>query len=175
MSELIHHFSTKITILQGSYSTNVKVYEDHVDLTREGRTGLPKQLTIFYDNATSVFYGKYVRPYICFTVPGGLPNNQVVTAIRPGEAVFSTGAQLSYTDPFTIIGGMHENLEPHYKIIKNVFDEYKKNASNTPVVNQSIVQENALDKLKKLKELFDMGILSEAEYEEKKGKLLSEI
>lgn len=176
MSELIHHFSTKLTIIQGSYTNNVMVYDDHVDITREGRTTLPKQLTIFFDTATSVFYGKNVRPFISFTVPGRGSDNHIVTALRPGESVIPTGMQLSYNDPFTIIGGIHENLETHYKIIKKVFDDYKKNVSAAPAINQTVVQqEDALDKLKKLKELYDLGVLTEAEFEEKKKKLLSEI
>ncbi len=36
-------------------------------------------------------------------------------------------------------------------------------------------QENPLDQIKKLKEIFDLGIISEGEYEEKKAKLLGSI
>ncbi|WP_306298119.1 SHOCT domain-containing protein [Thermococcus litoralis] len=36
-------------------------------------------------------------------------------------------------------------------------------------------QEDPLEKLKKLKELYDMGVLSQEEYEEKRKKLLDQI
>ena len=38
-----------------------------------------------------------------------------------------------------------------------------------------IMQESSLDKLKKLKELYDLGILSKTEYEEKRQKMLNEL
>lgn len=37
------------------------------------------------------------------------------------------------------------------------------------------VKEDPLEKLKKLKELYDMGVISQEEYEEKRKKLLEEI
>jgi len=39
----------------------------------------------------------------------------------------------------------------------------------------TIKQEDPLEKLKKLKELYDMGVLSQEEYEEKRKKLLEQI
>ena len=41
--------------------------------------------------------------------------------------------------------------------------------------NDSTSKESSIDKLKKLKELHDMGIINDDEYSEKKNKLLSEI
>ena len=45
----------------------------------------------------------------------------------------------------------------------------------TPKTESNIPQESAMDKLKKLKELLDMGIISDEEFQLKKDKLMKEI
>jgi hypothetical protein len=40
---------------------------------------------------------------------------------------------------------------------------------------QPVVREDPIEKLKKLKELYDMGVINQEEYEEKRKKLLEEI
>lgn len=47
--------------------------------------------------------------------------------------------------------------------------------SMTPKSESSAPKESAMDKLKKLKELLDMGIISDEEFQEKKTKLMEEI
>ena len=52
--------------------------------------------------------------------------------------------------------------------------EFKNN--HTPnVVNNVVQEESAIEKLKKLKEIYDLNIITEEEYEEKRNKLLQEI
>jgi Uri superfamily endonuclease len=53
----------------------------------------------------------------------------------------------------------------------------KAQAQQTVVVQTAAVQQevSAVDKLKKLAELRDMGIISPAEFEEKKNKLMEQI
>ena len=60
------------------------------------------------------------------------------------------------------------------KIIQEIYHEFKNN--HTPSAVNNVVQgESAIEKLKKLKEIYDLNIITEEEYEEKRNKLLQEI
>ena len=58
--------------------------------------------------------------------------------------------------------------------IQEIYQEFKNN--HTPSAVNNVVQgESAIEKLKKLKEIYDLNIITEEEYEEKRNKLLQEI
>lgn len=48
-------------------------------------------------------------------------------------------------------------------------------SNSNPISTQPVAQESAMDKIRKLKELFDMGAISETEFTDKKSKLLEDI
>lgn len=57
----------------------------------------------------------------------------------------------------------------------NIYNKYRNEKSRVGSEKMVIMQESSLDKLKKLKELYDLGILSKTEYEEKRQKMLNEL
>ena len=59
------------------------------------------------------------------------------------------------------------------RAMKRIMNLQKMAAANTESKSQSGMQK--MEQLKKLKELLDLGILTEAEYAEKKAKILAEI
>ena len=59
------------------------------------------------------------------------------------------------------------------KAMKRIMNLQKMAAANTESKSQSDMQK--MEQLKKLKELLDLGILTETEYAEKKAKILAEI
>lgn len=179
MSEVLYQFSTKIMVLTGSFKTDVLVYEDHIDIMREGRTVLPKESTVFFETASTITHGYHVRPYITFVVPGSQINSsQVVAALNPSQAMFATAVpQLPYNDPFSVVGATNEKVqfEEHFNAIKSIFDKYKGLHARRELSQPVAEQDGPIDKLKKLKELADLGIISDSEYEEKRRKLLDQI
>ena len=181
MEQVKYKFSTKMRILTASYETIVSVYEDRVVIKRIGRTGgLPSDSTISFRDATAISWGNAVgRSWITFTIPGTVTRGaQYVTTVRPGQFAFS-GPYIPYEDPFSIVFGLYEveNAEYYFRKIKKLFDTYKTNTATeqNTVSNTTIYQDGVMDKLRKLKELKDLDILNEEEYEEKRIKLLSEI
>lgn len=176
-----YQFVTKMWTVTANYESHVCVYDDKVIITRTGRTGgLPAESTVHFRDATSVSWGKAAgRAWITFTVPGmATSGHQVVTAVAPGTIVFD-GPNIPYQDPFSIVFGMKQENDAswYYGKIKAVFDQYKANTNTQKPIVQTIEarQDSVMDKLMKLKELKDVGILSDEEYEEKRKKLLSEI
>ena len=64
--------------------------------------------------------------------------------------------------------------EKYIRRIQEIYQEFKNN--HTPSAVNNVVQgESAIEKLKKLKEIYDLNIITEEEYEEKRNKLLQEI
>ena len=69
-----------------------------------------------------------------------------------------------------IAWGSYDAME---KAMKRIMNLQKMAAANTESKSQSDMQK--MEQLKKLKELLDLGILTETEYAEKKAKILAEI
>lgn len=173
-----YSFATEMRTLMEAYKSKVCVSKNKVVVKREGKTSLPAETTIYFKDATAVSWGTAVgRSWISFTVPGAtsLGRNAVITSNK--VAVGFSGPHIPYDDSFSIVFGMRQENEArkHFNAIKKIFDEYKDRSIDSPVSVTTIQQDSAMDKLKKLKELKEMGILSDAEYEEKRQKLLTEI
>jgi len=173
-----YSFSTEMRTLMEAYKSKVSVSKNKVVVKREGRTSLPAETTIYFKDATAVSWGATVgRSWISFTVPGAtsLGRNAVVTSNK--VAVGFSGPYVPYDDSFSVVFGMKQENEArkHFNVIKKMFDEYKDRSVDAPVTMTAIQQESAVDKLRKLKELKDLGILNDREYEEKRQKLLAEI
>lgn len=174
-----YSFATEMRTLMEAYKSVVRVSKNKVVVRREGKTSLPAETTIYFRDATAVSWGNSVgRSWISFTVPGAtsLGRSAVVTSSNKIAVGFS-GPNIPYEDSFSIVFGMRQENEAkkHFHAIKKMFDEYKEGSINTPISMTTVQQDSAVDKLKKLKELKDLGVLSDAEYEEKRRKLLSEI
>ncbi len=80
-----------------------------------------------------------------------------------------------FDDEYSIIFRKdNAQAEKYIQRIKEIYQEFKNN--HTPnVVNNVVQEESAIEKLKKLKEIYDLNIITEEEYEEKRNKLLQEI
>lgn len=166
-----------IWTLFDSYTTTVKVFFDHVEVVKEGRTGdVPPTFTIFFEHLISVNCYKsfdYPGAWLSFSTMGGAQGGQSIGMVNVGKFAIGSAIANPWSDPYSINfkRSNYESVQSFAEEINSVFNLYRKHKSNL-VVKES---ESALDKLKKLKELLELGILSQAEYEEKKQKLMSEI
>ncbi len=170
---------TKLAVIGSKYSSTVYAYSDRVEIHREGKTALPKDMTLFFDDITVISGGNSSgRSWISFSVPGMFNAGRgVVTAAKPGQIVIA-GPTIPYDDPCTVMYGLGEKREAEEdcRQINEIFMTYKAESRKRKEVGApSIMQESALDQLKKLKELFDMGVITEAEYNEKREKRMKDI
>lgn len=175
----LYFSSTKMSAVGGRYSTEVSVYSDRVTIRRKGATGgLPKEMILLFENIAAVISGSQSgRAWISFSVPGIYnATSNTVTAVKPGSITFTS--KIPYNDPCSVVYGMGEKqqAEKDCSEINKIFMKYKtaartKYSAPAPV----IMQESALDSLKKLKELYSMGIITEEEYNEKREKLMASI
>lgn len=161
------------------YTSHVRIYRDCIKIKRVGRVGdIPEEVTIPFDSITSITYTKdsnYMLSYIAFT---GLSNStsQSINGLNMGKMMVASSSANPWSDPYGIVFKlkMYETVEPYYKKMVEVFEAYKREQSG-PKRQNIIVNDSSVDKLKKLKELKDLGIITSAEYEKKREKLLSEI
>lgn len=177
----MHEFSTEVSGLLVKYTNWVYVFEDKVVVSRTGSFSinrLPGEITLFYKDISSMLFAdEYGRARITITVPGMMASVTTASAVV-GKGISIGGAEMDYfSDPCTIVFGMHqvEKAREEYNIIRKAYDRFKSTVKDAAGAVVAVQQESAVDKLKKLKELKDMGIIDDFEYEEKRQKLLSEI
>lgn len=174
-----YEFTSEMHTLIQHYTTCVYVFKDSVMINRVGTlNGLPSDITLYYRDITAIQLGSMSgRPRITFTVPGmSIGSNALSAPVTKSVSIASANVD-HYTDPCSIVFGLNEVGEAQKccDIIKRYFHNYKANEQTTKLGAMVPQYDGPVDKLKKLKDLKDMGILSDAEYEEKRQKLLSEI
>ena len=178
MSEVLLHFTIpRFFTFFSNCETNVEVYPDCVDMKRKGKTGMfPIENTIYFSEVSSITFGKQGNDsWITFVAPGNRGNGPVMATRMTSKLTVASGPSLPLDDPNTIFFRKvaADVAESYYRKIQEIFTQYR---NHYLAAQAAIVQsESAVDTLKKLKELIDLGILSEAEYEEKRQKLLNEI
>ena len=180
MNKKIYEFSveTRWTI-PAKYTSNVTVYEDRVEIARSGRlNALPEKVTVYFANVSSVVYTKdtdYILSYISFTGVSS-SKSQSLNAVSIGNVTAGIASANPWKDPYGIVFklDMYQEGKEFYQKINAAFEKYRQN-NTRPVTHNVITQESSVDKLKKLKDLKDLGIITEHEYEEKRLKLLAEI
>lgn len=160
-------FSAKL-----SESTTVKLYSDRIEIERTKQSfisTLPPSTTVYFKDIKGINYRKYGllsfdTSYISFA---GLSPELSATSGNPHQ------------DPYGIIffKGDFEKRRGDYNKMVAAYTSFRENASSiqSNISSNSPSTESAMDKLKKLKELHSLGILTDAEYEEKRVKLISEI
>ena len=173
MSDPLYQFTTKLRTIQESVRITVLVFKDHAVIQREGRTSHPRECSIDFRYTQDITFSHKTREWITFHVAGHVVSHTVVTAVKPGT--ITLGGYVPYEDPYSVVFGLSDPGEAYYKKTKAVFDEFKANYVEPSIPATTIAEESALDKLKKLKELKDMGVLSDEEYEEKRKALLNQI
>lgn len=178
MDNLIFEFSATSGYLRGKTTANVKVYKDRIIIQRDTKwANIPKELTLSFTDILTITYDENKsNAWISFAVPSALPNSQMksvqpVYAMRPGEIVITPSIKTApFGEAYAIIfpKAQKDEAKTYYKQLLELNKKARDQGKATPAASQ----ESTLDKLKKLKELLDMGVLSEDEYEEKRRELL---
>ncbi len=152
--------------LDGGVGDILIVYEDRLIIRHKGALnflamGIKGDKTLYYSDITSVQYKVPGRlsGHIQFSLPGGLESTGGVMAASADEnTVTITGK-----DGTAIIA------EKVVEFINQKIREYKTSKNGSTTVIQ---QTSSADELKKFKELLDMGIITQEEFDAKKKQLL---
>lgn len=151
----------KVFYLDGGTGDILEVYEDRIVISHKGvlnffAMGIKGDKTIYYNNITSVQLKKagVLAGYIQFSIHGGREN---------------IGGLLGATqDENTITINMTKNIEAERIVtyINKKLAEIREGGSKpTQVISQA-------DEIKKFKELLDMGVITEEEFNAKKKQIL---
>ena len=140
----------------------VRVYDDKVEINKKGSGFISGNTnkTLPMANIMSVSVTPstiWARGFIEFTVPGGKDSSTIEQAMRNENAL-----------PLNASGQNDLAME----IKSYVEEQIMKNASNkggTTIVQQA---NSPAEELKKMKELLDMGIINQEEFDAKKKQLL---
>lgn len=153
-----------IYLLRGLQSA-LYVYEDYVVISRHAvSNGIKGDKTIYYSDITSIQYkaqSLWSGGYIQFSIPGGNESTGGVLDAMDDE---NTVTLVSIPD---IIKETKEVEVVDY--LKKKIREAKTGARTAQTVVQ---QTSAADELKKFKELLDMGVITQEEFDAKKKQLL---
>lgn len=165
--------------LFAKYTSHVTICHDKVKIERVGRVGdIPEEVTIRYDDVSSITYTKDTNAMVSYIAFVGLSNcnSQSITGVSIGKTVVGGTSANPWSDPHGIVFkmDMYDEVKPYYKKMVEVFDEYKRKHA-MPSVQNVYANESAMDKLRKLKELRNLDIITDAEYKEKREKILAEI
>ena len=185
MGELLFEFKASHKAM-GGIETDVAVYDDKIELKRKVsgvialNTKLPSETIAYYNELKGI---NYVKPNLASGNVGwielvGVSRNQAVT-----QTVNVNGSLISNADivngmknPYNIVFNKNKaEMEDCYKKIKEAFEKYSVQQKNNQGVTNIILDETALDKIKKLKDLLDMGAISQEEFEKKKNELMKNI
>lgn len=187
MSKLLFSFNA-IHKAMGGVETEVQVYSDKIELKRKLKgvlavtSKLPNETTVYYKDIASVIYNK---PSIASSKIGwielvGINRNSggVVETkeLKSGLTISNVNTVNSLNNPYCISFNKNKNeMEDYYLKIRETFEKYQEDNSSHIVQNVIEDKETALDKIKKLKELLDIGAINEQEYNEKKSELMKNI
>lgn len=177
MEEKVFKFISDCGSFRGKMHSEISIYENRIEITRDTKWKVAKNTVIYFDNITSITHKEggfgVSEQWISFSVPGVNPG--YIRTADMGTTYIDLGiSQAPWTDENSIIFRKdNSEVKEYYKKIQEIFGNYKKNNNSSSIVN--VTQESAVDKLKKLKDIFDLGIITESEYREKRDKLLQEI
>lgn len=155
--------SNLIYDLNGCRGRHIQVYDDKVVLSVKAGLGSfftgnisDGEKTIYYCDCIGIQFKKsgFQIGYLQFETAGGIMNNRVNNFFNENTFTWETTQQ------------SNEKMEEVAKYTKERVDYYK-SAHNAPVVATTTA-----DEIKKYKELLDMGIISQEEFDAKKKQLL---
>ena len=155
--------SNLIYDLNGCRGRQIKVFEDKVVLSVKAGLGSfitgnvsDGEKTIYYADCIGVQFKKSGLQigYLQFETAGGIMNNKANNFFNENTFTWDKPQQ------------SNEKMEEVSKYVKERV-EYYKNAKNTPVAAISPAEE-----IKKYKELLDIGVISQDEFDAKKKQLL---
>lgn len=181
--EISGHFKVPLPIIyHDNYDWLVQVYNNRVVILREGvlRPGLQENTTIYFDDVTAITYS-YGNGFcsIRFLIPNMQnTSDQLIMTHKLGKKnsmSFSVFDEASVDNVNYSIRDRGERLKEYHKQILEIYNKYRERKCQLASESTAASKESALDKLKKLKELHDLGIISDDEYAEKRQKMLDEI
>ena len=152
--------------LDGGGKDILYVYGDHVVIRHRGAlnalsTGIKGDKTIYYNDITSVQYKKpgLVAGYIQFSIPGGNESKGgVLSAISDENTI-----------PIKSDSAIMKQAEEVMAFLNRKIREAKTGGATASTVVQQL---SSADELKKFKELLDMGVITQEEFDAKKKQLL---
>lgn len=181
MNGAIFEFSTTYGYLRGKTTANVQVFQDKIVIERDTKwANIPREMTLSFSDITSISYDENrSNAWISFAVSATMPNSeakpmQPMYAASRGEIVITSGTKTApFSAPYAIVFPKEQKADAkkYYDQLLSIHKKTKSTLTAATVINQ----ESSLDKLKKIKELLDMGVLSQTEYEEKRQELLKQI
>lgn len=153
----------------GEGKATIKLNENSLTISRPGAVskicyGFVGDKTIMFNQITGVQFKKsttFTKGFLQFIVPGSIEvnNSKLLGRVKDENTIF-------FKDPW----GKYDEENRIAQSIKNYIENYNLK-QNQP---QQIVNKNSnLDELKKLKELLDMGAISQEEFARKKKDLLN--
>lgn len=149
--------------LDGVRGRHAKIYEDKVVLSVKASLGsfitgniTDGEKTIYYSDCIGVQFKKsgLAIGYLQFETAGGIMNNKANNFFNENTFTWDTTKQ------------SNEHMEEVANYVRSRVDYYK-HAKNAPVETSS-----PADELKKYKELLDMGVITQDEFDAKKKQLL---
>lgn len=146
--------------LDGGVGDILCVYEDRVVIQHKGvlnffAMGMKGDKTLYYSDITSVQYKKpgFTAGYIQFSLPGGRENTGGVMGATQDENTITLNSKVA------------SEAEKVVEYINNKLREAKSGGSVQAALSPA-------DELKKFKELLDMGVISQEEFDAKKKQIL---
>lgn len=183
--EFSGHYKVKLPIIyHDNYDWLVRVYDNRVTIKRSGvlRPGLQENTTVYFEDVSSIKYGQSKEGcsirFIMSNLQDDAGSLTMVHKVGKNNAVAFSGSGSEILTPNNIsyyLADKGDRLKSYYNEILNIYNKYRNEKSRVGSEKMVIMQESSLDKLKKLKELYDLGILSKTEYEEKRQKMLNEL
>lgn len=155
--------NTVIYELNGCVGDILYVYEDRIVIKHKGilnfmAMGLKGDKTIFFSDLTSIQLKKagLTSGYLQFSLPGGKENTGGVFGATQDENTITFVANMN-----NLAEEVHEYINTKIRSLKNT------------VINNSNATLSIADELHKFKELLDMGVISQEEFDTQKKQLLN--
>lgn len=176
IQEKIFSFISECGVFRGKMHSEVTIYEERIEIVRDTKWKVAPKTILYYEDITSIVHKKggfaVGEQWISFSVPG--VNPRYMRTADMGTTYIDLGIdQAPWTDENSIIFRKDNNeVTKYFEKIQEVYGNYKRNKRND---NIKVTDESSMDRLRKLKELYDLGILDKTEYEEKRTKLVQDI
>ncbi len=184
MENLLFSFKAMHKAL-GGIETEVSVFDNRVQLKRKISgvlsltVKLPHETTVYYNDLSGI---NFVKPMgmngIGWIELSGISvgGSAVKTVDVQGKMLNNVDVVNALGNPYCIVFNKDKkDMESHYNRVKGIFHEYKNKAGNGVNVINTVQDETALDKIKKLKDLLDAGAICQEEFDEKKRGLMDNI
>lgn len=154
-----------VFLFDGGVGDKLTVYEDRIIIKHKGvlnfmSMGIHGDKTIYLSDLTAIQYkaGGALSGHLQFSLLGGNESRGGVLSAASDENTITFGAD------------KNNEAQKIHEYLNNKLREIKAN-KNAPII-QAVPATSAADELKKFKELLDMGVISQEEFDAKKRQLL---